>query len=93
MISLIIKQLMPFLKQKVESGEIDSLLCDLCSEAAERNNINIENETVEILISEEEIDEKRCMMVSFVALNFDCAVRSLESMKLSDVIELIISKL
>ena len=93
MISSAIKPFRPQIRKELEKGALDNFLNRLCSDCAEKYNINLEFETVEFMISKELIDSKNAYIVSFVALNSENVIRPLESMNLSELILLILNEL
>jgi len=90
MINLLVKPLMPFIKQSLEGGKIDELLHQLVAECKNKHEI-AENETVDFVLSFE--NNVGMWFIVTVATNENNVVRPLESMELKKVIELILSKL
>jgi hypothetical protein len=92
MIKLLLKQLMPLIKENVESGKIDAILQQLCADV-EAETCMEDGSTIELMLSNESADNQQFYVVSFVELMVDNRVRPVKSFRLSEVIQLILSKI
>jgi len=90
MISTLIKPLLPLVRKAIESGKIDELLHQLADAGREKYAV-ADEDTVDFVLSYNK--PMGCWNVVIVSTDKDNVVCPLEFMKLSEVINLILSKI
>ena len=90
MISTLIKPLLPIIRKNLESGKIDEILHQLRVGCKHEHELG-ENLSVELMLTYEK--DLGGYILSFVSVDELNVVKPLEGFRLSEVIELILSKI